>query len=235
VQRSYYNGHYGFAGAKVQHVLQADGMCYSFTCPLRRHDAMVLRESSMLTMLSVMYVNDDPLRPVKCVTDKAYGRTNHLRPLHTSVKDLLLADWMNLAQVAIEHGIIHQDHSSPEVTVMEEFGDRNGTIPFTATKAKAWFLQQTDFNNESPRYKTNAFVYDPYNEKIRELMTTFWAHYSQENDVSWKDQPLYRYLLSKLRIQPASFPSIDEEKRTGEIKDFWEDDWEEDIHFLGSN
>jgi hypothetical protein len=93
-------------------------------------------------------------------------------------------------------------------SLMEEFGDRNGTIPFTATKAKAWFLQQTDFNNESPRYKTNAFVYDPYNEKIRELMTTFWAHYSQENDVSWKDQPLYRYLLSKLRIQPASFPSI---------------------------
>jgi hypothetical protein len=37
------NGHYGFSGAKVQHVLQADGMCYSFTCPLRRHDAMVLR------------------------------------------------------------------------------------------------------------------------------------------------------------------------------------------------
>lgn len=86
VQRSYYNGHYGFAGAKVQHVLQADGMCYSFTCPLRRHDAMVLRESSMLTMLSILYVDDDPLRPVKCVTDKAYGRTNHLRPLHTSVE-----------------------------------------------------------------------------------------------------------------------------------------------------
>jgi hypothetical protein len=75
VQRSYYNGHYGFAGAKVQHVLQADGMCYSFTCPLRRHDAMVLCESSMLTMLSVMYVNDDPLRPVKCVTDKSSSTT----------------------------------------------------------------------------------------------------------------------------------------------------------------
>ena len=33
-QCSYYNGHYSFAGAKVQHVLQADRMCYSFTCPL---------------------------------------------------------------------------------------------------------------------------------------------------------------------------------------------------------
>jgi hypothetical protein len=34
VQQAFYNGHYGFAGAKVQHVLQADGLCYSFTCPL---------------------------------------------------------------------------------------------------------------------------------------------------------------------------------------------------------
>jgi hypothetical protein len=56
VQQAYYNGHYGFVGAKVQHVLQADGMCYSFTWPLRRHDAMVLQASSMLTMLSVLFV-----------------------------------------------------------------------------------------------------------------------------------------------------------------------------------
>jgi len=47
---------------------------------------MVLHESSMLTMLSVLYVDNDPLRPVKCVTDKAYGRTRHLRPLHTSLE-----------------------------------------------------------------------------------------------------------------------------------------------------
>jgi hypothetical protein len=86
IQQAFYNGHYGFAGAKVQHILQADGICYSFTCPLRRHDAMVLQESSMLTMLSVLYVNNNPTRPAKCVTDKAYGRTQHLRPLHTSLE-----------------------------------------------------------------------------------------------------------------------------------------------------
>jgi hypothetical protein len=33
VQQVLYNGHYGFAGMIVQHVLQADGLCYSFTCP----------------------------------------------------------------------------------------------------------------------------------------------------------------------------------------------------------
>ncbi len=67
VQRSYYYGHYGFAGAKVQHVLQADDMCYSFTCPLCCHDAMVLCELSMLTMLSILFANNNPLRPVNLI------------------------------------------------------------------------------------------------------------------------------------------------------------------------
>ncbi len=99
VQQAFYNGHYGFAGAKVQYVLQADGMCYSFTCPLRRHDAMVLQESSMLTMLSVLFVNNDPNRPVKCVSDKAYGRTCHLRHLHTSLElRLMRPDEQNRAE-----------------------------------------------------------------------------------------------------------------------------------------
>ena len=86
IQQAYYNGHYGFCGAKVQHVLQADGICYSFTCPLRRHDAVLLHNSSMVTMLSVLYINNDPARPVKCVTDKAYGRTPHFRPIHTDLE-----------------------------------------------------------------------------------------------------------------------------------------------------
>jgi hypothetical protein len=85
VQRAY-DGHYGFCGAKVQHVLQANGICYSFTCPLHCHDASVLQTSSMLTMLSVLHVNNDPLCPVKCCTDKAYGCTRHLQPLPTDLE-----------------------------------------------------------------------------------------------------------------------------------------------------
>ena len=50
------------------------------------HDVMVLQESSMLTMLSVLFVNNDPLQPLKCVTDKAYGCPNHLCPLHNSLE-----------------------------------------------------------------------------------------------------------------------------------------------------
>ena len=69
LQQAYYNGYYRFSGAKVQCVLQADGICYSLTCPLRRHDAMVLHDSSMLTKLSELYVDNDPLRPVTCVSN----------------------------------------------------------------------------------------------------------------------------------------------------------------------
>jgi hypothetical protein len=52
MQRAFYNGHYKYHGTKVQHVVQADGIAYSFTCPIRNHDALVLRNSHMILMLS---------------------------------------------------------------------------------------------------------------------------------------------------------------------------------------
>jgi hypothetical protein len=42
MQRAFYNGHYKYHGGKVQHVLQADGIVYSFTCPIHNHDALIL-------------------------------------------------------------------------------------------------------------------------------------------------------------------------------------------------
>ncbi len=110
-----YNGHYGFSGAKVQHVLQVDGICYSFTCPFHHHDAMVLQESSMLTMLSVLFVHNDPLRPVKCIIDKAYGHTQHLRPLHTSLELRL----MN-----------HADHTAVEKEGAKNKGPQKAKMSF---------------------------------------------------------------------------------------------------------
>ena len=93
VQRAYYNGHYRFHGAKVQHVVEADSIIYSFVCPIRRHDSAVLRLSSMLLQLSCLYVNGDPNRPAKTILDKAYGRTPHFRPLHTQAElDLMQPD-----------------------------------------------------------------------------------------------------------------------------------------------
>ena len=65
VQRAYYNGHYRFHGAKVQHVVQADSIMYSFVCPICRHDSSVLHTSTMLIQLSSIFVKGDQARPGK--------------------------------------------------------------------------------------------------------------------------------------------------------------------------
>ena len=70
-----------------------------------------------------------------------------------------------------------------------------------------WLKQQPDFNNTAFGYWNMILVYDPTNPKFQELMTTFWAHYSAE-DQSWRDQPLYRYLVDKLKIIPETRKSF---------------------------
>ncbi len=47
---------------------------------------MVLQISSMITQLSVLFVNDNPNCPVKTVTDKAYRQSQHLRPFCSDAK-----------------------------------------------------------------------------------------------------------------------------------------------------
>ena len=106
MQRAYYNGHYKYHGGKVQHVLQADGMVHSFTCPIRNHDALVLRNSSMHLMLSALYVNGDADRPALTVTDKAYGRTPHFRPHHTEAERRMMPPAARI--VAEEFDRIHR-------------------------------------------------------------------------------------------------------------------------------
>lgn len=86
MQQAYHNSRYGLCRAKVQHVLQADRICYSLTCHLCQHDLSVLQSSSMITMLSVMFVNNYSAHPLKTVTDTAHHHTRHFFPLHTSLE-----------------------------------------------------------------------------------------------------------------------------------------------------
>jgi hypothetical protein len=90
MQRAFYNGHYKYGG-KVQHMVQADGMAHSFTCPIHNHDALVLHHSSMIQMLSAVYIAGDLNHAAVTVTDKAYGRTNHFKPLHTDTELQMMA------------------------------------------------------------------------------------------------------------------------------------------------
>jgi hypothetical protein len=101
------------------HLLQADGMVYCWTCPLRNHDSVVLRKLGMLLMLSAMYVDDDPERPVKCVTDKAYGRTVHLHPIHTDAELCLMRPQQQAVCIAID-----KCNRKPRLSVENSFNNQ---------------------------------------------------------------------------------------------------------------
>lgn len=119
MQRAFYNGHYKYHGAKVQHVVQADGIAYSFTCPIQNHDALVLRNSHMILMLSSVFISSDINRPAVTVTDKAYGRTDHFKPIHTDAELRMMAPIERAAAVEFD-----KKHKKPRMAVEYSFNQQ---------------------------------------------------------------------------------------------------------------
>jgi UDP-glucuronate 4-epimerase len=92
------------------------------------------------------------------------------------------------------------------MTILQELDRivyRDKDIAPNVEASKAWLQAQPDFNNEAPGYYNMFLVYNPWNEHWRELSTTFWTHYSNEEQ-SWRDQPLWRYMTYKLNIRPKT-------------------------------
>ena len=82
VQRAHHNGNNWFHGAKVQHVLEVDGMVICCVSSIRVHDARLYRESTIEAQLSTLYVveadgNPNPFRPAMVLGDLAYPDTMH--------------------------------------------------------------------------------------------------------------------------------------------------------------
>jgi UDP-glucuronate 4-epimerase len=91
-----------------------------------------------------------------------------------------------------------------KMTVLEELDHllkNSKDIPANVNATRDWFLQQPDFNNNAIGYWNMILIYNPASESLQKLMSTFWAQYSNE-ETSWRDQPLWRYLVDKLQIKP---------------------------------
>ena len=86
----------------MQHVVQVDGIAYSFSCPIHNHDALVLCNSHMILMLSSVFIGGEINRPVVTVTDKAYGRTDHFKPTHTDAELCMMAPIERAAAVEFD-------------------------------------------------------------------------------------------------------------------------------------
>lgn len=120
-------------------------------------------------------------------------------------KDFEYSVWNGLVEKVLQSrdGIM-QDRRPSKETIFQEMHsivERNKDIAANIDASKKWFLEQEDFHNDAQGWWNMAMIMDPSNPKLQELMTTLWAHYSQEEG-SWRDQPLYRYLVDKLDIHP---------------------------------
>jgi hypothetical protein len=88
-------------------------MAHSFTCQTCNQDAVVSQNSSMLLILSALYVNGDRNKPAITVTDKTYGRINHFKPLHSVVELLMMAP--NERALAVE---FNKKHKIPPIWLL---------------------------------------------------------------------------------------------------------------------
>ena len=50
-------------------------------------------------------------------------------------------------------------------------------------------------------YENTAFIYDPSNEKVRNVLDDFWKLY-RSLDITYRDQPLWAYIMYKNNMNP---------------------------------
>lgn len=68
-----------------------------------------------------------------------------------------------------------------------------------------WMVSQPDFDENIPIYWNEQFGYNPKSEVFQELSQAFWDRYSEEVD-SWRDQPLWAFMLHRYNVTPVSWP-----------------------------
>ena len=68
-----------------------------------------------------------------------------------------------------------------------------------------WLHKQPDFSWNCTLYENTFFGFDPKNVIFQQATTFFWDHYSLEED-SWRDQPLWCYVLDHYHYEPLRIP-----------------------------
>lgn len=125
-------------------------------------------------------------------------------------RDLGSDIWGDLVnQVLNSPSGIMQDKRPGRQTIFQEMHsivERKKDIAANIDISKKWFLDQDDFHDNASGWWNMALIIDPSNVQLQELFTTLWAHYSNEEG-SWRDQPLYRYLVDKLDVKPIPLPN----------------------------
>jgi hypothetical protein len=112
--------------------------------------------------------------------------------------DLVLGSHDGL--LATEHWVQEGPHE--ELTRIANAGkDTDDHVKIT----KQWLEDQPDYRPDAIMYDNHAFIYDPRNPRFARTACFFWDIYAQEK-LSWRDQPLWAYALSKFNMDPPALP-----------------------------
>lgn len=68
-----------------------------------------------------------------------------------------------------------------------------------------WMIGQKDLDPDAPIYLNENFGYNPKSPIYQKVSQAFWDHYSLEED-SWRDQPLWAFMLHRFNVTPMPYP-----------------------------
>jgi hypothetical protein len=92
-------------------------------------------------------------------------------------------------------------NGTPMHTILMMIAVYKKNVAANTNASLKWLQKQADFAKQMPYYINKWFAYDPSNPKFQEASSFFWDRYSQELD-SWRDQPLWSYVLHHFNITP---------------------------------
>eukprot|EP00980_Cylindrotheca_fusiformis_P013160 scaffold3337_cov95-Cylindrotheca_fusiformis.AAC.3 len=78
-------------------------------------------------------------------------------------------------------------------------------IPENVENTLKWMISQPDFADTIPIYWNEQFGYNPKSKVFQRLSKAFWDVYSEEV-LSWRDQPLWAFMLHRYNVTPMLWP-----------------------------
>ena len=119
--------------------------------------------------------------------------------------------WTNLATTIsqMEPGLMQMQHPTNNRSgIFSELYDiiaAQKDYRLNIEKTIRWLKRQPDYEEATTIYLNQLFGYDPCSPIYQRVSNAFWEHYSLELD-SWRDQPLWAFMLHRYNVSPIPFP-----------------------------
>ena len=140
VQRAFYNGNYGFHGAKVSHLFQLDGMIYCTVDSIRDHDSKCFSKSALWAQVHGVWITG--VRQAICLADAAYRETTHIKSTKTRAQlaAMTLANRARAKKVAAADNPLRTqaEHSFNKVMRLNGINDAQTKFQVFRNGGNAW-------------------------------------------------------------------------------------------------